>query len=104
MSNKLEEIAIANRNSLVAGNTYNSSDQSQNYTATHNNALGDGDVKGKGTGVHLDTYNGGGDIDINGSADAAGSGRLQNKSFNQYNEDNSYDHPDTSGNVGQIVL
>ena len=104
MSNKLEEIAIANRNSLTAANTYNSADESQNYTATHKNALGDGDVKGKGTGIHLDTTNGGGDVDINGAANASGSGRLQNKAFNQYNDNNSYGHPDTSGNVGQVTL
>ena len=59
-------------------------------------------VAGKGTGVFLDTYNGGGSLDINGNPAAAGSGRLQNVATNQYNGNNTYQHPDTSGNVGQF--
>ena len=103
-SNKLEEAAIQQRSTLIPLNGYNSSDVSQNYTAGHSNALSDGDLKGKGTGVHLDTTNGGGDFDINGNPSIVGSGRIQNQVINQFDQDNGYQHPDTSGNVGQVVI
>ncbi len=103
-SNKLEEAAILQRSKLIPRNAYNSSDTSQNYNVGHANALADGDLKGKGTGIHLDTYNGGGDFDINGNPNVVGSGRIQNLVINQYNEANGYDHPDTAGNVGQVVI
>lgn len=103
-SNKLEQAAIAARDNLVGFNTYKGDDNSNNYTATHTRALSDQTtpVYGKGTGTFLDTYNGGGSLDINGNPAAAGSGRIQNKAFNQYNENNQYEHPDTSGNEGQF--
>lgn len=103
-SNKLEQAAIQQRSILIPQNTYNSSDQSQKYGAGHPNALSDGDNKGKGTGVFMDSYNGGADVDINGNPNYAGSGRLQNIAINQYDADNGYQHPDTSGNVGQVVI
>lgn len=103
-SNKLEQAAIAARDNNLGFNTYKGDTDSNNYSATHTRALSDQQtpVAGKGTGVFLDTYNGGGSLDINGSPDAAGSGRIQNKAFNQYNENQQYEHPDTSGNVGQF--
>lgn len=103
-SNKLEQAALAARANNVAFNTYKSDDDSNKYSATHTRALSDQQtpVNGKGTGVFLDTYNGGGSMDINGNPNAAGSGRLQNKAFNQYNENNQYQHPDTSANEGQF--
>jgi len=105
-SNKLEQAAIAARNTLIPINTYNSADDSNNYSSTHTRALSDSQtpVAGKGTGVFLDTYNGGGSLDINGSPQAAGSGRLQNVAVNQYNGINTYQHPDTSGNQGQVTF
>lgn len=103
-SNKLEEAALQQRASLIPLNTYNDSDASQKYNVGHSNAMSDGDLKGKGTGIHLDTYNGGGDFDINGNPNIVGSGRLQNLVINEYNAANGYDHPDTSGNVGQVVI
>jgi hypothetical protein len=103
-SNKLEEAALNQRSSLIPLNTYNSSDASQNYTAGHANSISDGDNKGKGTGTFLDTGNGGADVDINGNPNYAGSGRVPNVATNQFNKDNTYDHPDTSGNVGQVVV
>jgi len=103
-SNKLEESAILQRAALIPQNTYNSSDASQKYGVGHNNALSDGDNKGKGTGIHLDTYNGGGDFDINGNPNIVGSGRIQNLVINKFNGENGYEHPDTSGNVGQVVI
>jgi len=105
-SNKLEEAAIAARDALVTKNTYKGDDDSNNYTATHTRALADTKtpVHGKGTGVFLDTNNGGGSIDINGAQDAVGSGRIQNIAKNEYNKDNEYTHPDTSGNEGQFTF
>ena len=105
-SNKLEEAAIAARDALVVKNTYKGDDEGNNYTATHTRALSDQQtpVAGKGTGVFLDTYNGGGSLDVNGNPNAAGSGRIQNVGVNQYNQTNEYDHPNTSGNIGQVVL
>lgn len=104
-SNKLEEIAIAQRETLIARNTFNQIEEQQ-YSATHTRAKSDKEtpIAGKGTGVFLDTYNGGSDIDENGNPYIPGSGRLQNKSFNFYNENNPYEHPDTSGNVGQVII
>lgn len=103
-SNKLEQAAIAARSAILPINTYNDADDSHNYTATHTRALSDSEtpVAGKGTGVFLDTYNGGGSLDINGNPAAAGSGRLSNVAVNQYNGTNTYQHPDTSGNIGQF--
>lgn len=105
-SNKLEQAAIAARNSLITSNTYNDDNSSNNYSATHTRAISDQatPVNGKGTGVFLDTNNGGGSLDLNGSPSAAGSGRLQNLSVNQYNGSNEYGHPDTSNNIGQVIL
>lgn len=103
-SNKLEQAAIAARGALLPTNTYNNAADSNNYSATHTRALSDSEtpVAGKGTGVFLDTYNGGGSLDINGNPAAAGSGRIKNVAVNQYNGNNTYQHPDTSGNVGQF--
>jgi hypothetical protein len=110
MSNKLEQAAIATRDTLIAINNYNNEADANNYTATHTRALADQStpVHGKGTGVFLDTYNGGGDLDVNGNPNAAGSGRLaafaNNNSTWGYGPDNYYEHPDTSGNVGQVTF
>lgn len=103
-SNKLEEAALQQRSALIPLNTYNHASPNNEYSGQHPNALGDGDKKGKGTGVFLDIFNGGGDYDINGNPNAAGSGRIKNIAINQYNGDNGYQHPDTSGNVGQVVI
>lgn len=103
-SNKLEQAAIAARNATLPINTYNDSAAGNEYNATHTRALSDQTtpVAGKGTGTFLDTYNGGGSMDINGNPAAAGSGRLQNLATNQFNPTNTYQKPDTSGNSGQI--
>jgi hypothetical protein len=103
-SNKLEQAAIAARNSLIPTNTYKGDAAGNQYSGTHSRALSDQQtpVSGKGTGVFLDTYNGGGSLDINGSPSAAGSGRIQNVAVNEFDNDNQYQHPDTSGNEGQF--
>jgi hypothetical protein len=109
-SNKLEEAAIASRNVLIAINNYDNVADANNYTATHTKALSDQEtpVKGKGTGVFLDTYNGGGSLDIYGNPAAAGSGRLaaiaNNTSTWGYGPTSYYQQPDTSGNAGQVTF
>jgi len=104
MANKLEEAAKAARDFLVPKNTYNSADDANGYGATHSRALSDEEtpVAGKGTWIFLDTYNGGGSIDINGSNEAVGSGRIQNLAKNEFNKDKPYEHSDTFGNKGQF--
>ena len=105
-SNKLEEAAIAARNATLPINTYNDDSTGNEYSSTHTRALSDENtpVAGKGTGVFLDTNNGGGSMDVNGNPAAAGSGRLQNVATNEFNAIDTYQHPDTSGNGGQITL
>ena len=66
MASKLEELGKQFRIDNTKGNTYQNT-ESGGYGATHPNALSDGDSKGKGTGVNYDTYNGGSDIDVNGT-------------------------------------
>ena len=110
MSNRLEQIAIAQRNALIASNNYDNANPSNNYSATHTRALSDQatPIYGKGTGIFLDTYNGGGDVDINGNPVYGGSGRLaafaNNGSTWGYTPSSNYTAPDTTGNVGQVVL
>jgi len=101
----LERIGINVRNGLISRNTFNKSD-GHKYGPTHTRALSDNEtpIQGKGTGIFLDTYNGGGDLDINGNPEVVGSGRIKNKSMNEYNENATYTKPDTSGNVGQIIV
>ena len=109
-SNKLEEAAIVSRNILIAINNYDNVDGANNYTATHTRALSDQEtpVNGKGTGVFLDTYNGGGSLDVYGNPAAAGSGRLaafaNNTSTWGYGPTSYYQHPDTGGNIGQVTF
>jgi hypothetical protein len=110
MPSQLEQIAIAARNTLIATNNYDNASNSNNYGATHTRALSDTltPVYGKGTGVFLDTYNGGGDFDINGNPAAGGSGRLaayaNNGSTWGYTPTTVYTAPNTSGNIGQVTI
>ena len=109
-SNRLEAAAIATRSTLIAINNYDNVDQSNNYTATHTRALSDATtpVNGKGTGVFLDTYNGGGSLDVYGTAQWAGSGRIaaiaNNGSTWGYTPSTYYTAPDTSLNQGQVAF
>jgi hypothetical protein len=108
MSNKLEQAAIAARNALLPKNNYNNADDANNYGATHTRALSDDTtpVYGKGTGVFMDTYNGGGSLDIYGIPTAAGSGRLSAIANNVakwgYGPNQFYTAPDTTTNSGQV--
>lgn len=100
---KLERIGIEQRENLVARSIYNTSDS---YSVTHTRAISDDEtpIPGKGTGLFLDTENGGGSYDINGVPGSIMSGRTSNLSQNIYNKESGYQTPDTSGNIGQITF
>jgi hypothetical protein len=83
MPTNLEIIGINERSGLVTPNLYKQNwttpnNTTDNYSVLHTRALSDTTtpIYGKGTGLFLDTSNGGGDYDINGSVNYAGSGRL----------------------------
>lgn len=109
----LEIAAIAQRNILIPTNVYNSSAAANQYSATHTRALADSLTPnyGKGTGQFLDIYNydAGAEWDKFGNqANSIGSGR--NPAFARnfgtwgYDNNNSYQRPDQSRNVGQVVI
>lgn len=114
----LEAAAIAARATLLPINTYNSVAPANQYSATHTRAVSDSTtpVYGKGSGgfLDIDNYAGvGGDWDINGNqANSVGSGRLPAFSLNNstwgYGPNglgmNPYQHPNTSGNIGQVII
>jgi hypothetical protein len=60
-ANDLTAIAEIQRKSLVVKNDYKTANP---YSAVNPDAISDGDESGKGTGVFLDTINGGSSIDI----------------------------------------
>lgn len=60
-ANDLTAIADIQRKSLVVKNDYKTVNP---YSAVNPDAISDGDESGKGTGVFLDTINGGSSIDI----------------------------------------
>lgn len=106
---ELEQIAIQQRATLIAANTYDVNAPANGYSETHTRALADAATPdyGKGTGTFMDTGNGGSDIDVNGNPNIAGSGRIGNTVINQYNGDapaNGYQTPDTTKNTGQVVI
>jgi hypothetical protein len=114
----LEAAAIAARNTLLPINTYNNADASNEYSATHTRAISDQTtpVYGKGSGQYLDieNYGGvGGEYDINGNQSLyIGSGRIPAVAMNGgmwgYGPVGlglqNYTIPDTSANIGQVVL
>lgn len=59
--NDLTSIADLQRKSLIVKNDYKTVNP---YSSTNPDALSDGDESGKGTGIFLDTVNGGSSIDI----------------------------------------
>lgn len=122
MQTCLEVKGIQSRNNLIVRNDYTRTDE---YSATHPDALSTGDPQGKGTGhgghthsipdctapstinySNFDTNGGGGEYDINGRNGVGGRVFCQNISL--YNEANSYCNVaiDTTANVadGQIVI
>lgn len=105
MQSCLEKRGIEERNAEIVRSDYNIEDQ---YSATHKDALSNGDAQGKGTnhGGHthslpdctkpnamidysnFDTTNGGGAYDIDGRNDIGG--RNKNVAFNLYNATRPY--------------
>ena len=82
MPSNLEIIGKNERSILVTPNLYKQdwtapNNTTDNYSVLHTRALSDTTtpVYGKGTGVFLDTTNGGGEYDINGNPSILGSGR-----------------------------
>lgn len=113
----MEAAAIAARATLIPINTYNNYAPSNEYTSTHTRALSDSTtpVYGKGSGgfLDIDNYGGvGGTFDINGNSIYAGSGRNPELSLNNslwgYGPAGLsmtvYQHPNTSLNIGQVII
>lgn len=112
---KLEEIGREQRDKLAPKNVYNSSDTAKNYSSTHPNAKAHDhgsddprDLKGKGTGIYLDTNpdnatGAGGYQDIFGNDSDIGSGRIKNVLINKYKSTNEYTQPIIGGNVNQYT-
>lgn len=114
----LEAAAIIARGTLLPKNYYNNFATANNYTATHTRALSDSltPVYGKGSGNFLDieNYTGvGGDFDINGNqGNSIGSGRNPELTLNSslwgYGPAGlgmtNYVSPDTTKNIGQVVI
>lgn len=123
MQSCLEKRAIDERNTEIVRSDYNSSDQ---YSATHKDAISDGDAQGKGTQhcghtawlpdcskplnmidySNFDTFNGGGYYDIEGRNDIGGRKRAM---VNQlYNSENQYSanliNTEENRNAGQYVM
>ena len=122
MQTYLEKKGIENRSKTLVRNDYNRTDE---YSANHENALSDGNVKGKGTGKgghthsmpdqskpsvinysNFDTTGGGGAYDIEGRNGVGG--RIFLQSISKYNAENEYGAHliDTSANLvdGQIII
>lgn len=114
----LEVAAIAARIALLPQNTYNNAASPNEYNATHTRALSDTStpIYGKGSGLFLDinNYGGvGGEWDVQGNQlNSVGSGRNPQITLNAglwgYGPapiaGGDYTHPDTSGNVGQVII
>jgi hypothetical protein len=115
---KLEIAAIAARKVLLPKNTYNNDAVANEYTATHTRAISDQStpIYGKGSGgfLDIDNYKGvGGEWDINGNqANSVGSGRIPAMALNGsmwgYGPAGlgmqNYQHPNTAGNKGQVII
>jgi hypothetical protein len=109
----LELAAIAARKQLLPINTYNNASVSNEYTSTHTRAIADTSTPhyGKGTGNFLDiqNYNAGSDWDIFGNqSNSLGSGRnpaftLNSATFG-YDPTHKYLPPNTSLNIGQVII
>ncbi len=103
---KLEEIAITQREILIARNVYNNESDTNTYNATHSRAISDDSTpkNGKGTGEFLDVFNGGSSEDIHGVASKSGTGRIKNIAINEYKNTKPYTAPDTTQNSGQVTI
>ena len=80
--NELGMIGEEQRKKLFPKNDYK---QTNEYSATNPDALGDGDEFGKGTGIFLDTANGGSSTDV--------FERINEIKINEYRRDKPYTTP-----------
>lgn len=80
--NKLSEVAEQARKQQLARNDYSLQNQ---FGSTNVDAISDGDIFGKGTGVFLDTSKGGNSVDI--------AERKNNIKINPYSFDKPYQNP-----------
>jgi hypothetical protein len=80
--NELGMIGEEQRKKLFPKNDYKQTNQ---YSATNPDALGDGDEFGKGTGVFLDTANGGSSVDV--------IERINEIKINEYQREKPYTTP-----------
>ena len=83
-SNKLSEVAEKIRKQQLAKNDYSENNQ---FGATNQDAMSDGDEKGRGTGNFLDTSRGGTSID--------NTERKREMAINFYQADKPYQVPGT---------
>ena len=81
--NRLTEIADFERKKNIVKNDY--SQQGQSYSSTNPDAVGDGDSLGRGTGVFLDTANGGSSVDT--------IERISEIKINEYQKNKPYTTP-----------
>lgn len=97
-ADKLTQFADDARKKNIVKNFYNNDANANEYSATHTRALSDQEtpINGKGTGVSLDTYNGGGEFDIKGNPNYGGSGRLSAIAYNQSQWGMSPENPYTA--------
>jgi hypothetical protein len=114
---RLEEIGKEQRDKLAPKNVYNSSDNAKNYSSTHPNSKAHDhgsddprDLKGKGTGIYLDTNpdnitGAGGYQDIFGNDSDISTGRINNLKVNKYKNGsgNEYTQPIIGANINQYV-
>jgi len=80
--NELGTIGEEQRKRLIPKNDYK---PTNSYSATNPDALGDGDEYGKGTGVFLDTANGGSSVDV--------LERINEIKINEYQREKPYTTP-----------
>lgn len=115
----LEKRGIEEREQELVRNDYQR--DSDEYSATHNDALSNGDPLGKGTGhgghthylpdcngpknminySNFDTFNGGGQYDIEGRNDVGGRRKAMASSL--YNPENEYGSTSVSSEINRIA-
>jgi hypothetical protein len=81
-SNELSSIADIERKKLLTKNDFN---KQYEYSSVNPDALADGDEQGKGTGVFLDTANGGSSVDT--------IERISEIKINEYQKNKPYTTP-----------
>lgn len=114
----LEKRGIEERSEEIVRSDYN---QESPYSATHPDAMSDGDPQGKGTGhgghnawlpdcekptnmidySNFDTFNGGGEYDIKGRNDVGGRERSLARSMYNHEQPYGADLVNTSENIAQ---